>query len=105
TERLPLITLQPKDQIVDLGGSAIFSANVAGTTNPVTRQWFLDGTPIGGANQSNYIVAAVKESDVGVYSVRFTSGGRSVMSQGAQLQIRPVPGFPDAKAGSTDPVA
>jgi hypothetical protein len=57
----------------------------------MTYQWFKDGGPIAGATSSSYTILSLLGSDSGVFSVKVTNAGGSVMSANAYLNIAPPP--------------
>lgn len=59
------ITQVDSDSIVAIGQQLNFTFDIGGTNN--TYQWFKDGQPINGANQSTYIVPNFALLDTGTY--------------------------------------
>ena len=64
----PSITVQPQPQTVTQGANALFSVGAAGTP-PLSYQWLLNGTLIGGATNSFLSVSNAQSTNVGYYSV------------------------------------
>lgn len=64
----PVITGQPIDTTVALGGSATFTARAAGAS-PISYQWTFNGVSIPGATTSSYTKNNAQVSDAGNYSV------------------------------------
>jgi hypothetical protein len=82
----PTIKTPPADQTVVLGREARFTVEVEGTA-PFTYQWLFNGAPISGATSEALVLASVKESDAGGYSVRVSNGAGSVTSAAATLTV------------------
>jgi hypothetical protein len=87
---LPIVTQQPKTQVVPLGGTAVFSINLS--LPPDGLQWFLNGTVIQNATQPTLQVPNAQTKDVGLYEVSVRLGGRSFDSQAAELELREIDG-------------
>ena len=85
----PSITLQPADQSVAVGQTAIFSVTATGTA-PLTYQWQKGGTPIAGASASSYTTPATMLADSGSkFSVIVTNAAGSIPSNSATLTVAP----------------
>ncbi|MCX8496326.1 MAG: immunoglobulin domain-containing protein [Akkermansiaceae bacterium] len=82
----PAITTQPTPQAIILGNSAKLSVAASGTNN-LTYQWRKNGSNISGANASSYTIANAQPSDAGGYDVVVTSGGNSITSTIASVQV------------------
>lgn len=85
----PVIVTQPVDIAGNLGSNVTFSVGVTGTA-PFSYQWKLNGTNLGGATKSGYVVL-VDPSTVGSYSVTITNVAGSVASGKAKLTINQGP--------------
>ena len=103
TERLPVINAQPQNQVVDLNSAAQFNVSASGIN--LTYQWLLDGQPIVGTSQSNYLINAVQDTNAGTYAVVVSNPDRSIVSHAALLQIQPPGPVTVAKAGGNDLLA
>ena len=90
----PVITQPPQSQSVALGDPVSFEV-VATATEPVSYQWFLDGTVLvdggrfSGAKTARLQIAAVEATDAGDYRVSVEDAGGSVISAAAKLTVRP----------------
>jgi hypothetical protein len=88
----PTITLQPADQAVLDGDTAMFSAAATGGL-PLFYQWQLDGTNLveggnfSGTTSTNLTVSNVSPAVVGTYSVVVTNAASSTTSSNAILSI------------------
>ena len=67
-QEAPFITSQPISVNTSKGSSATFTV-LAGGASPLSYQWYLNGTPIPGANSSTYAIQATGDPDLGAYSV------------------------------------
>ncbi len=83
---LPVITTQPVGQSVLATQSVTFSVVVTGTPAP-TLQWRKNGTPIVGATNASFTIAAVVVADAGNYDVLVTNSVSTVTSATAILAI------------------
>jgi hypothetical protein len=88
TAPLPVITLQPIEQIVSTGQSVTFRVGVSGSG--VTYRWLKNGLPIPDATGASHTLASPQLADEGVYSVRVAGAGGSVDSQTVQLTVMSV---------------
>ena len=82
----PIITAQPTNQSVPLGGSAQFSVSVQGTS-PFYFQWRKNGTNIPGATVNPYKILNARSEDAGGYSVVISNIAGVVTSATAQLVV------------------
>lgn len=84
----PVIVLQPLDQTVLHGGTAIFSV-VAVSGTKLRYQWRFNGEDIESpaAEESTYTVANATFTDAGSYSVRVRNSAGSVKSANASLTV------------------
>ena len=89
------IVVPPQSQVANLGSNVTFAV-VASGSGPMSYQWYLDGIPIFGANNSQLVLANVQDADGGAYEVLVSNGLGSVLSVGAQLTVNhlPVPASP-----------
>jgi hypothetical protein len=82
----PVITAQPKDQSVLLGGTANFHAEVTGTP-PLNYQWRREGTNLPGASAA-FSVTNVQAAHAGGYQLLVSNAYGSVTSAVARLTVR-----------------
>ena len=83
----PAFNLQPAGQTVQRGSAATFSAVVSGSA-PFAYQWLRNGSPIAGANQATYTIAAATSADHGAkFALRVGNAGGSATSAEALLQV------------------
>jgi hypothetical protein len=87
---LPVFTVQPKDKMVLVGGTAIFSVTVSSGVS-VAYQWFFNDTNlIIGATNSDLILTNIQFDQLGFYFVRATNFYGSAVSSNATLSITPL---------------
>ena len=84
-QRLPVITSHPAGRTVAPGTGVQLSVQATGTS--LAYQWLRNGVAVPGANGSVLSLPSVGMNEVGVYAVRVTAAGRSVMSKTASLQL------------------
>jgi len=74
---------------VSLGGSTALRADYYGPTNanPLAYQWYRDGTPIPGAQSSQYTISNAGISDLGDYYALITADGRKILSETARVEL------------------
>jgi hypothetical protein len=83
----PSITMQPSDQVVSTGQTAIFAATATGTA-PMSYQWQRNASPIAGATASSYTTAAATGADSGsTFAVVVSDAGGSTTSRSATLTV------------------
>jgi glucose/arabinose dehydrogenase len=83
----PLVTQQPQDQTVSVGGTATFTVGASGTA-PLSYQWYRGANPIGGATSSSYSLTNAQLSDSGAqFRVVVTNGFGNATSNFATLTV------------------
>ena len=82
----PLITSQPTNQTVRVGGTATFTV-MSGGTSPLRYQWIFSGTNITMATNSSLILTNVQWSQAGNYAVLVTNAYGSILSSNAMLTV------------------
>jgi hypothetical protein len=83
----PVITGQPANQTVNVGQTTTFTVTATGT-GPLTYQWSVNGTAIGGATSSSYTTPGAASTDSGsVFTVTVTNSSGTVTSTPATLTV------------------
>ncbi len=82
------IITQPQSLLVNAYSNASFSVT-AGGTEPLSYQWFFDGTNLPGATSSVLTISNVVQTNLGIYSVLITNVFGSVASSNATLSMYP----------------
>ena len=82
----PVITSQPANQTVCVGGTASFSVTATGTP-PLNYQWNFNGTNLAGATDATLTLTNVQLSQVGCYAVLVTNVYASILSSNAMLNL------------------
>jgi hypothetical protein len=82
----PTITAQPYLSTVSAGSSVTFTVGASGTP-PLSYQWLLNGSPIGGATAPSITISSVQASNAGTYSVVVSNPAGSTASTGALLTV------------------
>src|SRR5438270_380056 len=86
----PTITTQPASQTVSAGQTATFTVTAAGTA-PLSYQWQMNGTAIGGATAASYTTPATTAADNGdQFTVVVSNAVGSVTSNAAALTVTSV---------------
>jgi len=80
------ITKDPKSVLEDHGASATFSCS-ASSGQPITYQWFHNGTIQYGKTSRTLTLSPLTYSHAGSYKVRATSGGETKTSGSASLTV------------------
>ena len=83
---IPTIFLDPQAQQIGAGERLQLSASALGLA-PLTYQWTRDGEDIAGATSANYVIAEAQPDDAGLYAVRVTGPGGSVVSTAAAVSV------------------
>src|SRR5208283_4392280 len=84
----PVITSQPTNQTVAVGGTANFSVAASGTL-PLSYQWSCNTTNLAGATNPTLTLTNVQFSQAGNYAVQITNTYGSAISSNAVLMIAP----------------
>jgi hypothetical protein len=82
----PFIVVQPTNETVAVGSTAVFSVT-AGGGQPLSYQWNFNGAPIANATSSNLTLSNVQFSNAGPYSVLITNVLGSTNSTEALLTV------------------
>src|SRR5205807_2244104 len=86
----PAITTQPASQMVTAGQTATFTVTATGTA-PVSYQWQMNGTAIGGATAASYTTPATTAADNGdQFTVVVSNAAGSMTSNAAVLTVSSV---------------
>jgi len=80
------IATQPQSQAVAVGGTVYIFAQINGP-QPITFQWFKNGSAIAGATSPTYEINSAQTSDAGSYYVTATNAGGSIISNTAVLTV------------------
>lgn len=86
TGTTPLITQNPQSQTVCEGEDVTFSVSANGA-QPLTFQWFRNGSTISGASQNVYSITSATQAIAGNYTCVVTNGEGSSTSQTAVLTV------------------
>jgi inosine/xanthosine triphosphate pyrophosphatase family protein len=89
----PVVTTPPRPQVALLGGNALFTAAVSGSSD-MTYQWRKDGVAIAGATGANLLLGSIAASSSGLYDVVITNSLGTTASSVAQLTILTVQAAP-----------
>ncbi len=92
---VPRINAQPVNQIVGFGGTATFSIP---TISGASYQWLLNDVSLPGATSATLQIPNVSAANVGLYRVRVSAGGKTMLSKPASLQISLLDGAVNANA-------
>ncbi len=95
----PVITAQPASLTNLSGTTAVFTASAIGT-QPLTFQWFFNGTNLIGATSPTLALSNLQAGQSGSYAVLVTNVYGSVMSSNAVLSVF-VPAIPPAILAQT----
>jgi sugar lactone lactonase YvrE len=82
----PVVTSQPASRTALVGSSTTFSVAAQGAPAPA-YQWRKNGTLIGGAVSSSYIIGNVQAGDAANYDVVISNSAGSVTSSAANLRV------------------
>jgi hypothetical protein len=88
----PIITVEPQDEVAEIGGQARFSVTAEGSA-PLSYQWWSNGTEIPDASDPSLVFTVSSTDDAGDYSVVVSNSFGSVTSVVARLTVfQPIPG-------------
>lgn len=82
----PLITTQPASRTVLTGANVTFSVSANGTG--LTYQWQFNGADLPGQTASSLVIPSADWQHTGVYTVRVSNSGGSILSANAVLVVR-----------------
>ena len=82
----PAITTQPTNQIVAVGGTAVFVVVASGVPTP-TYQWLKNGASLLNATNATLALTNVQAADIGVYSLIAANGSGTATSVNAALTL------------------
>lgn len=96
----PAIDVQPQGATLCVGEMLALSVSASGS-GPLSYQWFLNGTLIGGATSATYTVAAAAASDAGSYTVEVSNTCGDATSMAALVVVREAPAIAASPMGTT----
>ncbi|MCI0746751.1 MAG: SBBP repeat-containing protein [Verrucomicrobia subdivision 3 bacterium] len=82
----PIITTQPKDQLVFAGAEAVFSVSATGT-EPFSYQWFRNDFPVSGGGDSLLTIRSAQSTDAGNYTLVVSNDSGAITSAVARLTV------------------
>jgi len=82
----PVITNQPQDQVAAVGQGAAFAVGVSSFA-PVSYQWQFNGMPLQDATNASVVLAGIRSTNVGAYSVVVSNVAGVVVSSNAALVL------------------
>ncbi|MGA8149280.1 MAG: LamG-like jellyroll fold domain-containing protein, partial [Gallionellaceae bacterium] len=82
----PVITMQPTNQTVIVGQTAMFTVSATGS-QPLNYQWMLNATNLAGATNASLILNDVQLSQAGPYAVKVSNPVASALSSNAVLTV------------------
>jgi len=86
----PVITLQPTNEVANVGGSATFAVAAVTTTGVTNYQWYTNGVAVAGATGPSLTVSPVTSASYVSYSVSVNDGAYSTWS--ATVTLTPASG-------------
>ena len=99
-QTFPLIILEPTNQTLLAGSTALFTVTAAGPP-PLTYQWRFDGTNLAGATASSLSISNVQSANGGNYSVVVANTFGSATSSNAVLTVHTPPFITGLHASTT----
>jgi len=82
----PIITVQPSSQTVSMNDTVFFTV-MATSGTLLSYQWYRNGVSIPFAIFPTHTILLAQTNDQGVYAVKVTNGGGSVMSTNVTLHV------------------
>jgi sugar lactone lactonase YvrE len=90
TPPAPVIVVQPTNQTVIAGNTALVSVQAAGVP-PLSYQWRFNDSPLEGATNATLVLSSVTTNQAGLYSVAVTNDYGGVVSSNALMMVLEVP--------------
>ena len=84
----PFVAITPSKMNTGFGGAATFVANISVDGDTAFYQWFKDGAPLIGENESVLSLSSLVVSDSGRYMVNVVAGQRTELSTPTVLTVR-----------------
>jgi sugar lactone lactonase YvrE len=81
----PIITTQPVNQSVSIGGSATLTVVASGTA--LNYQWLLNGVAITGATSSTYTISSITTNNAGNYTCVISNSAGSVTTAAITITV------------------
>lgn len=88
----PVITVQPTNRVVSLGGSSTFAVSVT-SSSALSYQWYFNGVKLTGATTNKYVLSNAQFTNAGPYYVTVANSGGSIKSTNAILNVLPPTNF------------
>ena len=82
----PVVTVQPGNQIVSLGGTVWLHARAVGV-QPMSYQWQIDGTDIAGATNADLVLTNLSAAEVANYQTLVSNAIGSAATRVAQVTV------------------
>jgi hypothetical protein len=82
----PVLTVQPGNQIVSLGGTVWLHARAVGV-QPMSYQWQIDGTDIAGATNADLVLTNLSTAEVANYQALVSNAIGSAATRVAQVTV------------------
>ncbi|MGA2747698.1 MAG: immunoglobulin domain-containing protein [Verrucomicrobiota bacterium] len=82
----PVVTVQPGNQIVSLGGTVWLHARAVGV-QPMSYQWQIDGTDISGATNADLVLTNLGTAEVANYQALVSNAIGSASTRVAQVTV------------------
>jgi hypothetical protein len=85
------VSISPLSATVNIGQAVTFSSTVSGGTKPYTYQWYLDGSPVAGANSIGWTFIAQSEGIHYVYLQVTDALNQTAKSETARIVVTSIP--------------
>src|ERR1019366_6640218 len=87
-DTVPAITQQPANQTTSIGSNFSLSVTATGSSQ-LSYQWFVNGVPLYGVQNSQYTRSGAQPADAGLYTVSVTDAAGSTTSTAATVTVSP----------------
>jgi len=85
------VSILPTSWIMDVGQSKLFTSSVSGGTTPHSYQWYLNGSPVGGATGSTWTFTPPSSGSYQIFLRVTDAVGVSADSNTADVTVNPPP--------------
>jgi plastocyanin len=84
---LPSVSISPSSVVMDAGQPKVFTSSILGGTSPYSYQWYLDGSPVSGANSTSWTYTPSFKGNHTVYLTIIDAASMTATSNTAPVTV------------------